>query len=712
MAEPKDTTRHEDWLREAAAAPTVAPPRAGVGSSRRTSSPDGGDMPKVPKHVLFQQIGAGGMGEVWTARHEKSGQARAVKVLRSDKARSEDRLAELADRFRREANVLMALRSPHTVRIHDWGQLRDGGSLWLAMDLLEGLDLEKLVRDHGPLPHGRAIHLLRQICLSLQEAHDKGLVHRDLKPANVFVCQRPTPDHVVVLDFGLARKVSASEPGGLTASGVTVGTPCFMAPEQIACRRDLGHRADLYSLGCIAHFLLTGKCVLAGDGPVAWVLNHMHEPPPAPSSRVPSIPTELDALVLRCLAKRPEDRPASAAEVAKALERCSGTWTWQDAEGWWAAHPAPRHHVPALADPLVDVLASFASLEDLVDFLWRGVQPPEEGKALKPLVAPAKTLREAAEIAAPELRARNLLGRDLYDLLRRKVPSRLSEIDALAEGRGMPLPGRSAKPASGSSGPPDLPEARLHLDRLLQWNDLLARSASDHHEVFLIHGPRGQHLADFAERVKRYLGAKLSEAGHDNFGPRTVATEGSPHLPDIWQTRFADALAVAQGLTAAAAIEEAARHEPVLVFFGKEPLAPPERTKDSHFDALLVFLTDHLPGIVPDIRDTTDIHPVRFYLAMECEDDSPYLSRMVEALARLASGIGSSFSLDLAPRVHFPTLADIEAYLRLYRREPSERWWAELRTRHEHHRTRDQDFRKLCGALDRLLQDHDEGYDP
>jgi serine/threonine-protein kinase len=224
-------------------------------------------------------------------------------------------------RFRREAEAAARLRSPHTVELYDFG-VTEEGTLYLVMELLEGRNLEHLVREHGPLEPARVIHILRQVCESLEEAHSLGLVHRDIKPANIHLGRVGLrEDFVKVLDFGLVRSFTGPGDESLTgAAGMTPGTPAYMAPE-MANERPVDGRADLYSLGCVAYYLLTGRLVFQSDTPLQTILKHLQQPPEPPSRGTDRpIPSGLDELVLACLAKRPEDRPTSAAELSRQLE--------------------------------------------------------------------------------------------------------------------------------------------------------------------------------------------------------------------------------------------------------------------------------------------------------------------------------------------------------------------------------------------------------
>jgi serine/threonine-protein kinase len=268
----------------------------------------------------------------------------AVKLIRPDflgSASEEDRRS-LVQRFQREAKVTASLRSPHTVAVYDYGVAQDG-TLYYVMELLDGLDLEALVERFGPVPAERAVHLLLQVCDSLGEAHECGLVHRDIKPSNVILSHYGSRvEFVKVVDFGLARPADL---GGrdvhITAETTVLGTPAFMAPEQIVGAPKVGPRTDLYSVGCLAYWLVTGELVFPGDRPFEVFAQHVSTPPPPPSGRTElPIPESLDRIILACLEKDPERRPASADALAGLLRGVQPLpqWTDERARRWWDMH--------------------------------------------------------------------------------------------------------------------------------------------------------------------------------------------------------------------------------------------------------------------------------------------------------------------------------------------------------------------------------------
>jgi len=295
---------------------------------------------ELGSYRLVERLGEGGMGEVWKASHRLLARPAAIKLIRASLSGDWD---DARRRFEREAQSIARLRSPHTVTLFDFG-VADDGAFYYVMELLDGLDADALVKRFGPLPAERVVYLLRQMCHSLSEAHSCGLVHRDIKPANVFLC-RYGQDHdfVKILDFGIAKAAheSADTQTALTAANVIQGTPAFIAPEQALGGTDVDARADIYSAGCVAYWLLTGGNVFTGDTTMKLLLAHAHTRPDAPSSRTQlPIAPELDALVLSCLAKDPAHRPASAQDLLARLEAVplDQSWTGERAAEWWKVH--------------------------------------------------------------------------------------------------------------------------------------------------------------------------------------------------------------------------------------------------------------------------------------------------------------------------------------------------------------------------------------
>lgn len=313
-------------------------------------------------YKLETLLGTGGMGEVWRASHRLLAQPAAVKLIRGEWLTDGPAGAVALERFKREARVTSQLRSQHTIDLYDFG-LTEDGTFFYAMELLDGLDLETLVERHGPLPPARAVHLLRQACLSLEEAHRHGLVHRDVKPANLFVCHEGLEaDHLKVLDFGLVAEERDAEATRLTAANTIAGTPSCMAPEQIQ-GAGIGPATDLYALGCVAYWLLAGHHVFDRDNAAMVLVDHLHtEPVPLREAVGPHIPEDLDEIVMECLEKHAEDRPESALALRARLSACAcaNAWTEEDASGWWlsagrpgapGAPPSPSASSPSAAPP-------------------------------------------------------------------------------------------------------------------------------------------------------------------------------------------------------------------------------------------------------------------------------------------------------------------------------------------------------------------------
>ena len=277
---------------------------------------------KLAGYRLKLRLGAGGMNEVWLAWDEARRCDVALKILHDPPSEA------VAQRFEREAEALRALSSPHTVRVLDYGA-SDDGVHFLAMERLVGIDLERLVRESGPMPPARAVHLARQACSSLGEAHRAGIVHRDVKPSNLFLSAADHGDHLTVIDFGIARRVDAPE-ARLTNLGDAIGTPHFIAPECLL-GDDSDARGDLYGLGATLFFLLTGTRPFEGLSGLALVGAVSAGRPDAASSRAPGVSAALDAVVLRCLAAAPADRFADMAALDAALAALPLTWTAAEA---------------------------------------------------------------------------------------------------------------------------------------------------------------------------------------------------------------------------------------------------------------------------------------------------------------------------------------------------------------------------------------------
>ena len=304
---------------------------------------------ELGSYQLVKRLDQGGMGEVWLARHRLLARPAAIKLMRPETlgGSSPDRHHLLQARFEREAQTTASLRSPHTIELYDFGVAADG-AFYYVMELLDGFNLQALVDRFGPLPAERAVHILRQMCDSLGEAHEAGLAHRDVKPANVFVCRHGREvDFVKVLDFGLVKSRRELTGATITMMGTPAvgGTPAFMAPEQVLGDRPLDGRTDIYAVGCVGFWLLTGELVFAGRTVTETMLQHAHTPPPRPSDRSElDVPEALDTLILECLSKDPDARPSSADALAARLAgvHTEAAWTASRAASWWDLHH-PAH---------------------------------------------------------------------------------------------------------------------------------------------------------------------------------------------------------------------------------------------------------------------------------------------------------------------------------------------------------------------------------
>jgi len=299
---------------------------------------------ELGSYRLIERLGQGGMGEVWRASHHFLAREAAIKFIRPSSMVGVDaaETKKMLRRFELEARSTASLTSAHTIDLYDFGVSEDG-TFYYIMELLDGLDLDLLVHRFGALPPSRVVHLLTQVCESLEEAHQSGLIHRDVKPANIYVCRSGVRrDFIKVLDFGLVadRRPGAASDLRLTLPEHVIGTPAFMAPEA-ALGKELDGRSDLYGLGCVAYWLLTGRQVFEGNTVLEIVSKHVNIEPDPPSRHSPGeIPQELDALILRCLEKTPERRPASARELGRLLSsvRLEDSWSEERAQSWWSDH--------------------------------------------------------------------------------------------------------------------------------------------------------------------------------------------------------------------------------------------------------------------------------------------------------------------------------------------------------------------------------------
>jgi serine/threonine protein kinase len=302
---------------------------------------------QLGQYTKKELIGQGGMGKVYRATHAFLRRDTAVKVLNGQEA-DPDTVA----RFEREVQLTSELTHPNTIQIYDFGRTPED-EFYYAMEFLPGLDLARLVHVAGPLGVARTVHILLQACGSLKEAHDRGLIHRDIKPSNIMVCERGgLYDTVKVLDFGLAKRVAAGR-GQITQQGQIGGTPLYIAPERILTPDQVDARSDLYSLGCVAFYLLTGQDVFHADSLLGKLNEVLHTPPARPSqTSAVDLPAELENLVVACLQKLPENRPARIDDLTATLQKIAREhpWTQVEARRWWQQHEgqvlAHRRQVP------------------------------------------------------------------------------------------------------------------------------------------------------------------------------------------------------------------------------------------------------------------------------------------------------------------------------------------------------------------------------
>jgi serine/threonine protein kinase len=299
---------------------------------------------QLGQYTLKERIGAGGMGVVYKAQHALLRRETAIKLLPPERSDPAD-----IERFEQEVQLTCRLSHPNTIQVYDYGHTPDG-VFYYAMEYLEGLHLGELVAQYGPQSESRVIHILRQVCGSLGEAHRLGLIHRDIKPANVFLCDRGgVPDSIKVLDFGLVQHLDEARRGARGISswphparpGVVVGTPNFIAPESLKDPMQSDARSDVYAVGALGYFLLTGHYVFEGDSIDEVSRKHLTEPPTAPSARrgQPLCP-DLESIILRCLEKDPAARPSSAEQLGALLAAspCANEWTKEQQVTWWMAH--------------------------------------------------------------------------------------------------------------------------------------------------------------------------------------------------------------------------------------------------------------------------------------------------------------------------------------------------------------------------------------
>lgn len=304
------------------------------------------DVVRMGQYQLVEKIGEGGMGSVWRAQHAMLRRPTAVKLL----AEERNTAVDLA-RFEREVQLTSTLTHQNTVAVFDYGRA-DDGTLYYAMEYVDGLSLEQLVERYGKVSARRVVRILQQIASALVEAHHLGLIHRDIKPANILLCERGcVPDFVKVVDFGLA-KVLLQESVDLSHATMVAGTPAYMAPEMIVSPEQVDGRADLYGLGAVGYYLLTGRPVFDGTNMIELCSHHLHTAPMPPSAYA-NVPSALESLVLECLSKKPDDRPRTATELVQRLEACAAADPWSVAEAllFWESHRSAATGEAARTEP-------------------------------------------------------------------------------------------------------------------------------------------------------------------------------------------------------------------------------------------------------------------------------------------------------------------------------------------------------------------------
>jgi serine/threonine protein kinase len=291
---------------------------------------------QLGQYTLVDKIGEGGMGSVYRARHSMLRRPTAIKLIRAEQQEHSESLS----RFEQEVQLTSQLTHANTIAIYDYGRTPDD-VFYYAMEYLDGVSLQDLVDRTGPMPADRTIHVLQQVCGSLGEAHGIGLIHRDIKPGNIMLCERGgVPDVVKVLDFGLVKHVDTSRNVDLTAQDAVLGTPGYMAPEVVHAPDDIDGRSDLYLVGAVGYYMMTGTRVFSGLTALEILAQHVSKEPEPPSSRTPGVPADLQNVILACLAKDPSQRPANALELREMLGNCRDAmqWTAQRASQWWSEH--------------------------------------------------------------------------------------------------------------------------------------------------------------------------------------------------------------------------------------------------------------------------------------------------------------------------------------------------------------------------------------
>jgi len=297
---------------------------------------------RLGQYTLEEKIGEGGMGTVYRARHALLRRPTAIKLLSPERSGAAN-----VKRFEREVQLTSLLTHPNTIAIYDYGHTQDG-AFYYVMELLDGISLHDLCEEDGPQPAGRVTFILAQAASALAEAHDAGLIHRDVKPANIMLCERGgMADFVKVLDFGLVKDMTESEStdAARSSADAIAGTPLYMAPETVTNPKEVDARVDIYALGAVGYWLLTAEPPFEGANLVEVLSHHLHSIPKTPSERLGrEVPTELEALIMKCLAKTPGDRPASMHELAGALRALETRLAWSEAEAhaWWHARSSSK----------------------------------------------------------------------------------------------------------------------------------------------------------------------------------------------------------------------------------------------------------------------------------------------------------------------------------------------------------------------------------
>ena len=300
---------------------------------------------QLGQYKLHRQLGSGGMGEVFLGEHTLLKRTCAIKLIRAEQAGDPKTLS----RFEREVQAMATLTHWNTVDVFDYGRTEDG-TFYYVMEYLPGLSLQELLELHGPLPAGRAIHFLRQICAALREAHAIGLIHRDIKPSNVIACQRGGVfDVAKLLDFGLVQDIGAFANGSekLTVQGAILGSPNYISPEQANGKRNIDARTDIYSLGGLAYFLVTGQTPFVRDSAMELIAAHLKDEVVSPRQHRPEIPQDLEEVILMCLRKNPDDRFSDADSLDLALSACDAAADWDAyaAKDWWRQAARSNMHV-------------------------------------------------------------------------------------------------------------------------------------------------------------------------------------------------------------------------------------------------------------------------------------------------------------------------------------------------------------------------------